>query len=995
VIPARLSLRNFLCYREPPPLDFDGVSVACLTGENGNGKSAILDAMTWALWGEARARTQVELVALGQTDMEVEFEFYAGEARYRVIRKLRRVRGGAATTPILTFHVWDGSAWRDNSGSVVRETEARIRDVLKLTYETFINSAFLMQGRADAFTVRSPGERKQVLADILDLGRYDTYESRAKERRNDRRQQVEHLERQIHDNEYQLRNLVALRRERDAINERLHDLKVEIDGVAALQTELTEQVAEVRRLESERAEAGRARDQAVQQLATATAHIGQQSAAIARYEAITADAAAVRAGFARLAAARELLLKLTVEADGLRRQIHDAERDQKQATIELAQATRRVEQRRSAITGLRGLVADADAIHLGHEQLMRARAVQAGHDERLTRLLVLQQELEPLEKAIEAAAAQLRSALAVQESEATRLGLLAGKVAELRAAQAAVLREREDIESTARTVQALRDEEQEYRAEVERLGSLNTVLRAAIDEIKRKMDEVKQAAEKGAVDCPLCRSPMGHDALVRVSATYESEGKARSQEFRTNRTTIQDREAAAQAAGQKARTLESDLQSRRRDVESRLAGVSHRLADAEEAAERVVTVTAEVARVEAVLQTGAFATNERARTETLRREIGALAYDQRAHAEARRAAAGFEPFEAKYRALVQAQSQLDAAESALVSEEEAWTGWQRREQQGAARLADLRGQLADLALDAAQRDVMAHEGFDARHRELLESESMLPAARAALDGYQSAAEGWQRERDSVVLRTEELEHLLSESAGVADRLREVTERLSGLRGRRVELERAIGGTEQEVERLERLEEETAGRRTRLVEAQREQAVYEQLVRAFGKQGVQALIIESALPEIEAVANDLLGRMTNNRMHVTLETQRENQKGEVRETLEIKIADEWGTRNYEMFSGGEAFRINLALRIALSKLLARRAGAPLPTLVIDEGFGTQDAAARERLIEAINVIQQDFRMLLLVTHIDELKDLFETRIEVTKTSEGSVARVVAA
>jgi exonuclease SbcC len=167
------------------------------------------------------------------------------------------------------------------------------------------------------------------------------------------------------------------------------------------------------------------------------------------------------------------------------------------------------------------------------------------------------------------------------------------------------------------------------------------------------------------------------------------------------------------------------------------------------------------------------------------------------------------------------------------------------------------------------------------------------------------------------------------------------------------------------------------------------------VRAFGKQGVQALIIESALPEIEAVANDLLGRMTNNRMHVTLETQRENQKGEVRETLEIKIADEWGTRNYEMFSGGEAFRINLALRIALSKLLARRAGAPLPTLVIDEGFGTQDAAARERLIEAINVIQQDFRMLLLVTHIDELKDLFETRIEVTKTSEGSVARVVAA
>jgi exonuclease SbcC len=136
-------------------------------------------------------------------------------------------------------------------------------------------------------------------------------------------------------------------------------------------------------------------------------------------------------------------------------------------------------------------------------------------------------------------------------------------------------------------------------------------------------------------------------------------------------------------------------------------------------------------------------------------------------------------------------------------------------------------------------------------------------------------------------------------------------------------------------------------------------------------------------------------MTNNRMHVTLETQRETQKGTVRETLDIKIADEWGTRAYELFSGGEAFRINLALRIALSKLLARRAGAPLPTLVIDEGFGTQDAAARERLVEALNAIQDEFQCLLIVTHLDDLKDLFETRIEVVKNGDGSVARVVAA
>jgi exonuclease SbcC len=113
---------------------------------------------------------------------------------------------------------------------------------------------------------------------------------------------------------------------------------------------------------------------------------------------------------------------------------------------------------------------------------------------------------------------------------------------------------------------------------------------------------------------------------------------------------------------------------------------------------------------------------------------------------------------------------------------------------------------------------------------------------------------------------------------------------------------------------------------------------------------------------------------------------------VAETLDVTIADELGTRAYELFSGGEAFRINLALRIALSKLLARRAGAPLPTLVIDEGFGTQDTAGRERLMEALNAVSRDFECLIVITHIDELRDQFEHQIVVEKTSHGSVVRV---
>jgi exonuclease SbcC len=192
--------------------------------------------------------------------------------------------------------------------------------------------------------------------------------------------------------------------------------------------------------------------------------------------------------------------------------------------------------------------------------------------------------------------------------------------------------------------------------------------------------------------------------------------------------------------------------------------------------------------------------------------------------------------------------------------------------------------------------------------------------------------------------------------------------------------------------------EDGRRRKEELLAQREQfreekALYTNLRDAFGKNGVPAMIIETAIPELEAQTNELLARMTDGRMHVRLDTQRAKRSGEgLIETLDISISDELGTRDYDMFSGGEGFRINFALRIALSQFLARRAGSRLQTLVIDEGFGSQDSAGRERLVEAINAIRDDFDLVLVVTHIDELRDAFPARIEVEKGSKGSTVTI---
>ena len=198
----------------------------------------------------------------------------------------------------------------------------------------------------------------------------------------------------------------------------------------------------------------------------------------------------------------------------------------------------------------------------------------------------------------------------------------------------------------------------------------------------------------------------------------------------------------------------------------------------------------------------------------------------------------------------------------------------------------------------------------------------------------------------------------------------------------------VGAARQQLSALEALEKQQHARLEEQAELGEALGLYDDLRQAFGKRGVPAMLIETAVPELERHANDLLGRISDGRLHVRIETQRETKAGDVREALDIIISDELGSRAYELYSGGEAFRINFAIRIGLSRLLAQRSGAQLRSLFIDEGFGTQDARGREQLIAAINSIQDDFDLILVITHIEELKEAFPARIEVSKTPQGS-------
>jgi exonuclease SbcC len=313
------------------------------------------------------------------------------------------------------------------------------------------------------------------------------------------------------------------------------------------------------------------------------------------------------------------------------------------------------------------------------------------------------------------------------------------------------------------------------------------------------------------------------------------------------------------------------------------------------------------------------------------------------------------------------------------------------------KLAGIERQIEGVAYDKT-----AHEATQGRVASLTPFEprkTRLESARQEVEAEREAVERYRRQiaryQESVAEDQRRLQTLTADLANLELLTRQVAAAqtaVDDLQARERAARLQLGATQQRLftcRQQAEVRKEKAGQES---QARQERSIYEELTVAFGKRGVQAMLIEEALPELEQEANRLLGRMTDDRMHVAFETQRESKKGETIETLDIKISDELGTRNYETYSGGETFRINFAVRVALSKLLAHRAGASLQTLVIDEGFGTQDAQGRERLIEAINSIQDDFEMILAITHIQDMKDAFPVHIEVTKTAEGSVAVV---
>lgn len=1015
MIPRKIALRNFMCYREGlPPLDLDGVSIACLAGENGAGKSALLDAMTWALWGEARLGSD-ELIALGAVDMEVELIFTLDGQDYRVIRK--RSRGKKVGQTWLEFQCRNGEGWKPLSEAGVRETQEAITRTLRMDYDLFANSAYLRQGHADEFTRKEPGRRKEVLAGILGLQVYEELEGRAKERARALDGQVKGLDGQI----------AALRQQADKralyIDElrRAERLVEEIEArVAAAQhardaaAERAQALEGRRALRDERArQAERLRGDAAQlrgDVEKRQRGVAKAQEMIARRDEILAGAALLAQALAeraRLESLRDafdvLQERRAAQAQAVREEEARLNADLRVAESELKSMRERAA-RRPALQGqVDELRRQLDGFGPMGEELAAARARRADLRERIR----LVNELMLQRKEIEGKINTRRDSLVSTREELKR------QIREIDAETRDEGRWRAELAQAQKERQKLADDalrlDEQRRAErglVARAGSLEAevkTIEARGKEIRQKIDMLGGEAHT----CPLCGSELADSS--HIEAEYERQRRellAQRAELKAERETV-----AAQAA---ALGAEIEQLARRAgaaaDVAAQIARLESALRTAEERRRRQADAQRQLDDVQLQLMKGDYERGLRAELSRVESEIAGLGalegleremngLEGRIAALEQRAAAQNE-LQVKIKTAQGEIARIDAEDPAAHEQEQIVAELAARLESGAyapeprAALARLDEEAAALGysrerFDAARAEAEALGGWDEEQRRLARAEEWLAENLAPLARDADAL----REREAeIAAAAAELRALDDELRALAPAVRERDEAAQELRARQAELlvrQKDLGERQSDLRRSE----EAAAELLQAEEQRRafadRKGLFDELTQAFGKKGVQAMLIETAIPEIEREANGLLGRMTDNQMHLTFETQGATKKGDTTETLEIKIADGLGTRVYDAYSGGEAFRLDFAIRIALAKLLAKRAGARLETLVIDEGFGSQDTRGRERLVEAITSVQQDFKRILVITHIQELKDQFPVQIEVTKTPNGSV------
>jgi exonuclease SbcC len=977
--------------------------MAALVGNNGAGKSALLDAITWALFGKARSGND-QLLRQGANEMSVTFEFEVEGQLYRVRRRFSRK---SRTHTVVLEQQLDGKRWRPIvTESKVRAVDEEIQRLLGMDYDTFVNTVFMPQGRSGEFMNLDPSERRDLLAQLLGLEDYEKLAEKARERAKTLSGQISEGEKYLKDIESELSQKPQIvaefekkQRERDHAEQVLRQMDEEIAHVQSTRENLLAVKARLELLRSEK--------QTIQkQIESDQKDLNELEIQLQRWQKVLAQEAQIVEAwkkFQQVQQAEQALSEKAKQLMELEQQKHRLEQMILKARAELESRLKanerdaaNIEQR---LADLKKVIARRNEVERQLEELIKARKALRDWEEKQKQWQDLQQERAILEQTIASEKAEWAQKEGQLSQERKQLEAIIGRTPQIE-------RELRQLEEVRKRFSELQSQLDSARKKREQLSGQLTMLNTRLEQLRKARKETEEKLRlleehSGEPKCPLCETVLTPQKVASLKRRLGSELKQKDEEIFEAEQEIKAREEELKRIDEFIFQAEEALQ-KLPEIERRFGEANQRLAEVVEAERKLEALKVELELLRQQ-KTEAEERWQKQRSELDERER-AIGYDPDAHRQCQRKVETLLRFEAELEQIRQAEEELSRQ--------------QERLERLKAEIAELNRKLStnDFAHDERSQLDQVNEsirklGYDSeRHQEIrawLQKNQHIPQwwqqlqiAREEAPKIQARIEQKKQQIGENEKRLSEIEAQEREKQAQLAQLPEIEERLSELLGRRKarenELQRLneeVGALRYKLEELSRKEQEKVQLEERLAQMREEKIDYELLAEAFGRNGIPKMILRHAVPWLEDEASRLLARLTGGRMRLRFALELQTQRGTQKEDLKIFVSDELGERPYELYSGGEKFRIDFAVRVALARLLAHRAGAPLRTLVIDEGFGSQDKEGLEAIVDTIQTVSKEFARVLIVTHLDELRDYFPALIEVTKGSNGSQCRLI--
>ncbi|VXB46797.1 AAA family ATPase [Frigoribacterium sp. 9N] len=986
----RLTLRAIGPYAGEHSIDFAALGASgtfLLEGPTGSGKSTIIDAIVFALYGglAGSASTPDRLRSHHAAPdvepfVELVFENGAGVHRIRRTPAYRRPKArGTGTTPAnATAKLWRLSSPDAVDGEIVsistQEAGAEVSRILGLTRQQFVQTVVLPQGEFAAF-LRSTGEkRKEVLQSLFGTEIYERTTAELVERRKVANAAVAAADRDIE--LARARLLEASGLEAEALDEGLA-----ADGGVALLGDLEAQAVAA---SAQRSRVVEARDAARRSLDRVRA----LGAALDRRADLTVRRTRLDEGDGEIATVRSRVAAATRAAT---------------VTDALAAVTRATEAERDAASRLAeaaGVVADGETTAANGEAPLRAD-VAARRDARLSELALLteaartEKALPGRRTALEAAEqslvdaderrreldAHLVAAPAVRASLVVERDALADASTDLVAAEQATaearlrLRDLDDLDALGRAVDA---------ASARLADDSAAALRALDDEAGLRRRQIEGMAGHLAAalvvgdPCPVCGS-REHPAPAAPGTEHPTDDQVEAASRTSRAAEARQRESAARHATAEGRAAEArralgDLT--RDDVESDLARLALRVAEATRA--RTALAASEAALVahdREVDELRAERDDLRERAATGRERVAA---DRRAllddEAEIARLLDGRAPTIAELTAAVgdgverdtRLLTLLDAADvasdAAAVRRAELAAALERSGFDDVDQVADAALEAGDLA--ALEARVSAHE----RERAIVAAGLVEPEV-AVLAGDEVA---------DVPSAVEALDRVEAELDEVTDRATRTGDRAERSRQALAALEAVTAAADAAVEHAR-----AVVRMANLASASTGENVKGVTLGTY--------VLLRRFDEVVAAANVRLSVMSSGRYELASSDEREvgSRSRKTGLSLVIRDATTDTTRDPGSFSGGETFYASLSLALGLADVVQAEAGGlELGTLFVDEGFGSLDPETLDAVMSELGRLSASGRVIGIVSHVDELKQRIADRVEVRRRPDGS-------